>query len=138
RVRRAFQERFTHLFVDEFQDTDPLQAEILLLLSAADPSVSRWKDVTPAPGKLFIVGDPKQAIYRFRRADVETYREVCELLVSRGARRAFLHTSFRATPAIQGAVNAAFAPLMTGDRGTLQADYVALTPYRPDLPGQPA
>ena len=53
------------------------------------------------PGKLFIVGDPKQAIYRFRRADVETYREVCELLEARGAKRAFLHTSFRATPAIQ-------------------------------------
>jgi ATP-dependent helicase/nuclease subunit A len=138
RVRQAFQSRFTHIFVDEFQDTDPLQAEILLLLSADDPAQSEWRRITPLPGKLFIVGDPKQAIYRFRRADVETYREVCELLESRGARRAFLHTSFRATPSIQRVVNAAFAPLMTGDRQTLQAEYVALSPHREDPLSQPS
>ena len=137
-VRRAFQTRFTHLFVDEFQDTDPLQAEILLLLSAADSAESDWRRISPVPGKLFIVGDPKQAIYRFRRADVETYREVCELLESRGAKRAFLHTSFRSTPTIQRTVNAAFAPLMTGDRATLQAQYVGLSPYRVDTPDQPS
>jgi len=137
-VRGAFQQRFTHLFVDEFQDTDPLQAEILLLLSAADPAESEWRRIAPAPGKLFIVGDPKQAIYRFRRADVETYREVCELLESRGAKRAFLHTSFRSTPTIQRTVNAAFGPLMTGDRATLQAEYRALKPHRLDAVDQPS
>ena len=138
RVRRAFQSRFTHIFVDEFQDTDPLQAEILLLLAADDPAEGAWRRITPVPGKLFIVGDPKQAIYRFRRADVETYQEVCDLLERRGARRAFLHTSFRATPGIQQAVNAAFGPLMTGDRATLQAQYVGLSSYRPETSGQPA
>jgi ATP-dependent helicase/nuclease subunit A len=138
RVRQAFQERFTHLFVDEFQDTDPLQAEILLLLSANDPAEGDWRRITPVPGKLFIVGDPKQAIYRFRRADVETYREVCELLEARGAKRAFLHTSFRSTPAIQRAVNAAFAPHMTGDRATLQAVYRPLAESRPETPDQPS
>jgi ATP-dependent helicase/nuclease subunit A len=138
RVRMAFQRRFTHIFVDEFQDTDPLQAEILLLLAADDAAQDDWHRITPVPGKLFIVGDPKQAIYRFRRADVETYREVCDLLEARGAKRAFLHTSFRASPTIQRAVNAAFAPLMTGDRETLQAQHVALSPYRPDSPDQPS
>jgi ATP-dependent exoDNAse (exonuclease V) beta subunit len=139
-VRRAFQARFTHLFVDEFQDTDPLQAELLLLLAANDPNEQNWRNVTPHPGKLFIVGDPKQAIYRFRRADVETYREVYELLKDRGARPVFLRTSFRAVPAIQRAVNAAFAPLMTGDRVTLQAEYVPLnaSPLRDDRVEQPA
>ena len=131
-VRRAFQRRFTHIFVDEFQDTDPLQAEVLLLLAANDPDERDWRHVTPLPGKLFIVGDPKQAIYRFRRADVETYQEVCRLLVAKGAKRAYLHTSFRSTPALQRAVNAAFAPLMTGDRETIQAEYVSLSPYRKD------
>ncbi len=86
RVRRGFQTRFTHLFVDEFQDTDPLQAEILLLLAAADPSTTDWRDVTPVPGRLFIVGDPKQSIYRFRRADVGIYRDVADRLAARGAR----------------------------------------------------
>ena len=79
---------FTHIFVDEFQDTDPLQAEIVLLLSGADPAVARWQDVTPAPGKLFVVGDPKQSIYRFRRADVGIYQAVKDLLVASAARRA--------------------------------------------------
>ena len=60
-VRRGFQSRFTHIFVDEFQDTDPLQAEILLL-AAADPSETDWRAVRPVPGRLFIVGDPKQSI----------------------------------------------------------------------------
>jgi ATP-dependent exoDNAse (exonuclease V) beta subunit len=136
-VRRSFQDRFAYLFIDEFQDTDPLQAEILLLLAADDPSVSNWREIRPRPGKLFIVGDPKQAIYRFRRADVETYREVRDLLVSRGARRAYLHTSFRSRPAIQRLVNAAFAPVMTDNPETLQADYVALSPFRSDA-AQPA
>ncbi|MEO8256741.1 MAG: UvrD-helicase domain-containing protein [Acidobacteriota bacterium] len=137
-VRRAFQSRFTRIFVDEFQDTDPLQAEILLLLAAGDPAEGDWRRITPAPGKLFIVGDPKQAIYRFRRADVETYQEVCDLLERRGARRAFLHASFRATPGIQQVVNAAFAPLMTGDRATLKAHYVGLSPHRAAATSQPA
>src|SRR6185436_17525011 len=97
-----------------------------------------WRSITPGPGSLFIVGDPKQAMYRFRRADVEIYRDVCEMLVSRGAKQAYLHTSFRSTPTIQRAINAAFAPHMTGDRATLQAKYEELSPYRANLPGQPA
>src|SRR5439155_5066071 len=72
-VRRYLQARFTHIFVDEFQDTDPLQAEILLLLSSAESKETDWLNVTPAPGKLFLVGDPKQSIYKFRRADVSLY-----------------------------------------------------------------
>ena len=57
-VRRGFQRRFTHLFVDEFQDTDPLQAEILLLLASADPAVTDWRQVSHVTGRLFVVGDP--------------------------------------------------------------------------------
>lgn len=137
-VRRGFQSRFTHLFVDEFQDTDPLQAEILLLLAAADPAQSDWRAVVPVPGRLFIVGDPKQSIYRFRRADVGIYREVCDRLERSGARRLHLTTSFRSVPQIQASINAAFAPVMTGDAFTLQADYVPLTPFRAGDAAQPA
>jgi ATP-dependent exoDNAse (exonuclease V) beta subunit len=137
-VRRGFQSRFTHLFVDEFQDTDPLQAEILLLLAADNPEETNWRAVTPVPGRLFIVGDPKQSIYRFRRADVGIYREVSERLVGAGARPVKLTTSFRSVPNIQATINAAFAPVMTGDAFTLQAEYVALSPHRTDIAGQPS
>jgi ATP-dependent exoDNAse (exonuclease V) beta subunit len=137
-VRAHFQRRFTCLFVDEFQDTDPLQAELLLLLAADDPSERDAWRVRPVPGKLFVVGDPKQSIYRFRRADVRIYSRVCEQLEKTGARREQLTTSFRGVPNLQRAVNAAFAPLMTGNRETMQASYVKLTPSRDDLPGQPS
>jgi ATP-dependent exoDNAse (exonuclease V) beta subunit len=136
-VRRGFHDRFTHIFVDEFQDTDPLQAEILLLLASNDPGQDDWRQVAPIPGRLFIVGDPKQSIYRFRRADVGIYREVCERLVAHGARAITLTTSFRSVPGIQACVNAAFAPIMTGDAATLQASYVPLSPHRAELPGRP-
>ena len=141
-VRRTFRERLSHLFVDEFQDTDPLQAEIVVLLSGS-PDADRvspvdWRDVQPRPGSLFIVGDPKQSIYRFRRADIGTYRVVCDWLRDRDAKQATLTTSFRATPAIQRVVNAAFAPLMTDDAVTQQPPYVRLTPSRDDHGTQPA
>ena len=137
-VRKDLQQRFTHISVDEFQDTDPLQAEILMLLSAADPAISDWRQVTPLPGKLFIVGDPKQAIYRFRRADVGLYNQVRDLLVDRGAVKVDLSTSFRSVPSIQNLVNTAFARKMTGDVGSLQAEYSPLTPYRVEETDQPS
>ena len=67
--------RYRYLLIDEFQDTDPLQIEIAALLAAADPTSvpERWQDVDVVPGKLFFVGDPKQSIYRFRRADIALY-----------------------------------------------------------------
>jgi ATP-dependent exoDNAse (exonuclease V) beta subunit len=137
-VREDFQRRFRRIFVDEFQDTDPLQVEILLLLAADDPSVPSWQDVRPVPGKLFLVGDPKQSIYRFRRADVGIYRSVYERLAAAGARPLTLRTSYRARRNIQRAINAAFAPVMTGDSTSQQATYVALEPDRADNPAQPA
>ena len=137
-VREGFQHRFKRIFVDEFQDTDPLQAEILLLLAADDPSETDWRKARPLAGRLFLVGDPKQSIYRFRRADVAIYREVCRHVQDWGATLLRLTTSFRSVPEIQSFVNAAFAPVMTGDDVTLQAGYVPLARDRPALEGQPS
>ncbi len=136
-VREDLQRRFTHFFVDEFQDTDPLQAEILLLLSADDPACDEWTEATPPPGKLFVVGDPKQSIYRFRRADVALYERIKRRLVARGAEVLHLVTSFRSAPSIQEAVNASFALRMLPNEGGTQADYVPLAPFRDDPAGQP-
>jgi ATP-dependent helicase/nuclease subunit A len=136
-VRAVLQERFSHIFVDEFQDTDPLQAEILLLLAAADPATTDWREVTPRPGKLFVVGDPKQSIYRFRRADVGVYQVVKEQLGRRGIACLNLRTSFRSVPDLQILVNAAFGPVMREDRAALQAEYVPLAPHRTPLGDQP-
>ncbi len=137
-VRRYLQGRFTHIFVDEFQDTDPLQAEILLLLASDDAEQSDWLETTPVPGKLFVVGDPKQSIYKFRRADVVLYRQVRDALSSRGVGLARLTKSFRSARPIQDCVNAAFAPEMTGDETSGQAEYVPLEEHLPAIAGQPA
>jgi ATP-dependent exoDNAse (exonuclease V) beta subunit len=136
-IRIALQERFTHIFVDEFQDTDPLQADILMLLGADDPDEQNWRQVRPIPGKLFIVGDPKQSIYRFRRADVALYQEVKRQIAATGGALVELNVSFRAAPEIQEVVNAAFAPVMS-DESSTQARYVPLAPFQTPLDTQPA
>jgi ATP-dependent exoDNAse (exonuclease V) beta subunit len=137
-VRVHLQEKFTRIFVDEFQDTDPIQAEILLLLASDDPDATDWTAIHPYPGKLFIVGDPKQAIYRFRGTDVGTYRQVKNLLAAEGGRVLQLTTSYRSLPAIQRFVNAAFSEVMVEDTRTEQAGYVPLSPFRDSEDSQPA
>ncbi len=135
-VRAEMQSRFTHIFIDEFQDTDPLQAELMMLLASADVSATDWLNLTPTPGKLFIVGDPKQSIYRFRRADVALYQNVKRRLCERGAALEYLTVSFRAAPEIQRMVNSAFAPLMPTETES-QPRYAPLEPFRPAYLPQP-
>jgi ATP-dependent helicase/nuclease subunit A len=88
-VRRALQQKFKYLLVDEFQDTDPIQAEIVFWLaedggasSAATPGESPlsrdWRNVPLRPGALFVVGDPLELIYRFRRAVIDFYNLVLQ------------------------------------------------------------
>jgi ATP-dependent helicase/nuclease subunit A len=134
-VRTELQGRFSHLLVDEFQDTDPLQADILMLLAADDPNERDPYAARPLAGKLFVVGDPKQSIYRFRRADVALYEAAKRRLLAHGAELVHLTTSFRSVPSIQELVNHAFAPLMRGGEDGSQAEYVPLTPFR-DEPGE--
>jgi len=136
-VRRHLQGQFTHLFVDEFQDTDPVQMEILLLLAADDPAETDWLKARPAPGKWFAVGDPKQSIYRFRRADVALYQQLRENLRQRDVALVHLRQSFRAVRPIQEFVNAAMAPEMTGEAASGQPEYVPLAEHRQANSRQP-
>lgn len=137
-VRSYLQQKYTHIYVDEFQDTDPLQAEILLLLAASNPKHSDSLRASPVPGKLFLVGDPKQSIYKFRRADVHMYQAISATLAGKGVGLVELSRSYRSVPAIQDTVNAAFQREMNGDPESAQARYVALTPFRQNIEGQPA
>lgn len=137
-VRRHLQDRFTHIFIDEFQDTDPLQAEILLLLASDHPAESDWMKITPKPGKLFVVGDPKQSVYKFRRADVVLYRGIRDALEQRGVGVVQLTSSFRALRPIQQLVNAAFETEMRDDVASGQAAYAPLEGETPALPQQPS
>ena len=123
-VRQDFQRTIRYLLVDEFQDTDPLQLETVLGL-AADGQ----------PGSLFVVGDPKQSIYRFRRADIETYESAKATIAGRGAALA-IRANFRSTRAILDAVNGVFDGVMIPPPdGAYQPAYVALEPSPRTKPG---
>jgi ATP-dependent helicase/nuclease subunit A len=125
---KRIRERYRYILVDEFQDTDPVQAEIVYLLGG-DPSAGDRLGLEP--GKLFIVGDPKQSIYRFRKADIETYDRVRRTLSSRGELVAITE-NFRSVPGIIEWVNDTFSPIMrASDTGAFQPRYEAIHPYRP-------
>ena len=75
RARRSLHDRYRCLLLDEFQDTDPIQIELAVQIAGAIDGDERraWSDVVVESGRLFFVGDPKQSIYRFRRADIELF-----------------------------------------------------------------
>jgi ATP-dependent helicase/nuclease subunit A len=103
-AREHFHAKYRALVVDEFQDTDPVQAEIVMRLAARpERQEGPWTDLAPEPGRLFLVGDPKQSIYRFRRADIETYAEASDRFAA--ADRLSLSSSFRSTKPLIDFVN---------------------------------
>lgn len=125
-VRGYFRARYTHVLVDEFQDTDPVQAEVLLRLTdGTDMTRDDWRECAPAPGSLFVVGDPKQSIYRFRRADIVTYRDVREIIVAEGRAGAGLvvplSLNFRTIEPLISWVNEVFEPDGEGPADPAQA-----------------
>lgn len=124
-IRRALGQRYRHIFVDEFQDTDPIQAEILFRIAAED-SPSRWQDGRLRAGTLFMVGDPKQAIYRFRGADVGSYVEARGAIARRWPNNIVQITAnFRSRPAILSHINRCFATPLSAEN---QPGYVELAP----------
>lgn len=93
-LRARYAERFRHVMVDEFQDTNPLQLELLERIGGDE---------------LFAVGDELQSIYGFRHADVRLFRARRARLAERGA-TATLATNFRSRAELLHAFNLAFAP----------------------------
>jgi len=132
-VRSYFGRRYSRLFVDEFQDTDPIQAEMMLLLTGSDEGVSDWRQQRPRPGSLFVVGDPKQSIYRFRRADISTYNFVKRRIAECGEVLQ-LTRNFRSVGSIGEFVNAVFeekfAPAEA--ESDVQAPFVPMVTVKPN------
>jgi ATP-dependent helicase/nuclease subunit A len=128
--------RFRYLLVDEFQDTDPVQAEVLFLLAATDPDERDWRVAIPRTGALFVVGDPKQSIYRFRRADIEVYEEVrrrFEDLEREGLSEIVsLVANFRSTRPIEEFVNERFSSLFPERANRKQAAFAPLRIHTDD------
>jgi ATP-dependent helicase/nuclease subunit A len=142
-VREYFRRRFHPILVDEFQDTDPIQAEILFFLTGevkkGSPPLGGterdWTKLEPAPGSLFLVGDPKQSIYRFRRADIDIYKLVKKLIEDCGGETLELRANFRSLRSIADWANPLFDPaagaLFPADADDpYQARFMPLEPMR--------
>jgi exodeoxyribonuclease-5 len=132
-VRRALAERFSHLLVDEFQDTDPLQTEIFWRLCGDPPAEGGsddWTGFQIRPGALFLVGDPKQAIYRFRGADVGAYVRARSAVLAQGPDSVLsISTNFRSCAPILTYVNDRFEALLSS---VGQPGFTALDPFHGD------
>jgi len=140
-VRRALAARYRALLVDEFQDTDPLQYEILLFIAEEEgPAAADAFEARLRPGSLFIVGDPKQSIYRFRGADIEAYQRAVRRILDCGGEAVSLATSYRSPKGILDPVNAIFAawigPKRPGDEA-YEPVYEAIAPARADASPEP-
>ncbi len=133
-VRRALGQRFAHVLVDEFQDTDPLQTEIFWRL-CGEPADGDddWTRFRIRPGALFLVGDPKQAIYRFRGADVGAYVQARDAFRDQDPGGLLsISTNFRSSASILTFVNERFEAVLSADG---QPGFAALDPFHDDRGG---
>ena len=146
-VRRALQQKYRWLFVDEFQDTDPVQAEIVLLLAAEEdagagddgarapsPGIRApdWRHLRLRPGALFVVGDPKQSIYRFRRADIDIYSQVKDLIVASGGEVVPLTANFRSVASLCEWANEVFRTVLPAEATQHAPAFERLDAFRED------
>lgn len=131
-VRDALAARYRYVLVDEFQDTDPRQAEIFWRLAAESPGEgdAPWQDLRLRPGALFLVGDPKQSIYRFRGADAAAYRGARDAIRREGSGDVItITTNFRSCAPIIGFVNNKFREPLSGED---QPGFAPLDAFHPD------
>lgn len=112
---RHIKDRHSYFLIDEFQDTNPLQAEIFFFLTAQEPRTN-WRECIPQPGSLFIVGDPKQSIYRFRNADVSSFIRIRELFRNPDVGEVLtLYRNYRSTDGMCSWFNEVFTELLSED-----------------------
>ena len=104
-------DRHSYFLIDEFQDTNPMQIEIFFYITAEQPKAN-WMECRPRPGSLFIVGDPKQSIYRFRYADVGSYNNVKSLFTGDLGDVVYLYRNFRSTKTMRENFNAMFNKIL--------------------------
>ena len=107
-VCRRYQEQFRYVMVDEFQDTNDEQKRLVYLLCGGDSQELKGKN-------LFVVGDAKQSIYRFRGADVSVFHQVREDIAKTGGENIVMDDNFRSAPEIITACNTLFDDLLGHD-----------------------
>ncbi|XXF81634.1 UvrD-helicase domain-containing protein [Myxococcaceae bacterium GXIMD 01537] len=139
--RRQEQERLGALLVDEFQDTNRLQLELVLLLAerreGGPREVRPGEDVVGViplePAFLCAVGDRKQSIYEFRGADVSVFTLLADKIVAEGGERGFLQHNRRSVPGLLSFFNQTFAGVLVSERQPPRPYEVVYVPSEDDL-----
>ncbi|MGL5207057.1 MAG: UvrD-helicase domain-containing protein [Acidaminococcaceae bacterium] len=101
--------RYKYIMVDEFQDTNLQQKKLVYLLAGGNSEQLLDK-------RLFVVGDAKQSIYRFRGAEVSVFADVCKDIEKNGGKNITLQENFRSSPEILAVCNEVFNDLMGNDK----------------------
>ena len=146
-ARAYFHRRYKVIYVDEMQDTDPVQTEMLFYLTTEEKDFdpTNWKNCRPVPGSLFLVGDPKQAIYRFRGADIGVYNDLLSVFhdgAGAVGEKVTLRFNFRSSTNICALADRAFQPLVGAQTqepyrfvgGKYHAEYVSMNARSGDSP----
>ncbi|MEJ7719780.1 MAG: UvrD-helicase domain-containing protein [Ilumatobacteraceae bacterium] len=136
--RAALHDRYRYILLDEFQDTDPLQIELATLIAGTvdGANVPPWDAVDVPAGRLFFVGDWKQSIYRFRRADIELFLRASARFRADGP-KVGLTSNFRTVEPILSFVNGLFEVAEMADAvGGVAPVYEHLVAARPQ-PSEP-
>ncbi|MBF0105377.1 MAG: ATP-dependent helicase [Deltaproteobacteria bacterium] len=102
-VQKKLQKRFKHILVDEYQDVSPAQFELINRL------------FNPEINTVFIVGDPKQSIYRFRKADSRLFKKMADMIINHGGETIYLTKTFRTPESLQSYFNKVF-PKVVGNK----------------------
>lgn len=127
-IRQKYKNTFSYIMIDEFQDNNDDYRKLLYLLAEKD---SLQLDTIPGPqdlkeGKIFLVGDEKQSIYRFRGADVSVFKRMQTEIALAGGELIELETNFRSTPALVDNFNSMFSRLMEDSREDYEAVFKPL------------
>lgn len=118
-VKEIVQDELAYVMIDEFQDTDDRQLAIANLI----------RDTGEV--NIFVVGDDKQSIYRFRNADVRVFKNLRSKLDD--ANRLELNTSFRSDLEINAFVNDLFSPYMTSSISEFDIDYQSIVSFHSEV-----
>lgn len=135
KLTKHIYDRHKYFFIDEFQDTNPMQAEVFFHLTAKRHNPN-WKECMPEDGSLFIVGDPKQSIYRFRCADVSAYIRIKKLFLNGVGIVAKLTDNFRSRNALKTYFNEAFT-LLLDEEDENNCKFESVTNAGPDFAENP-
>ena len=121
-ILQSYREKYKYIMVDEFQDTNQLQKNLVYLLAGGREDKLQGK-------RLFIVGDAKQSIYRFRGADVSVFKQVRDAIAATGGENIVMDINYRSQGAIIAACNCLFRDLLSAD-GTADVTAQDLVPHR--------